>query len=86
MDHLDFIFQCFVHYSCVFYVQKCLLHAIWQISQLTFQKKRLLGPDHVQVFWKHKSIGNQAYDWLTKRVNQLEAWFPINLCFQNTYT
>ena len=58
MDHLDFIFQCFVHYSCVFYVQKCLLHAIWQISQLTFQKKRLLGPDHVQVFWKHKSIGN----------------------------
>ena len=24
-----------------------------------------LGPDHVQVFWKHKSIGNQASDWLT---------------------
>ena len=20
------------------------------------------GPDHVQVFWKHKSIGNQASD------------------------
>ena len=38
MVHLDFIFQCFVHYNCVFYVQKCLLHAIWQISQLTFQK------------------------------------------------
>ena len=28
-----------------------------------------LGPDHVQVFWKHKSIksiGNQAFDWLTR--------------------
>ena len=25
----------------------------------------VLGPDHVQVFWKHKSIGNQASDWLT---------------------
>ena len=24
------------------------------------------GPDHVQVFWKHKSIGNQASDWLTR--------------------
>ena len=23
-----------------------------------------LGPDHVQVNWKHKSIGNQASDWL----------------------
>ena len=37
-----------------------------------------LGPDHVQVFWKHKSIGN----WFTR---QSEAWFPIDLCFQNTY-
>ena len=25
-----------------------------------------IGPDHVQVFWKHKSIGNQDYDWLTR--------------------
>ena len=25
-----------------------------------------IGPDHVQVFWKHKSIGNQAFDWLTR--------------------
>ena len=34
-----------------------------------------LGPDHhVQVFWKHKSIGNQAYDWLTV------------LCFSKTLT
>ena len=23
------------------------------------------GPDHVQVFWKYKSIGNQTSDWLT---------------------
>ena len=23
------------------------------------------GPDHVQVFWKQKSIGKQASDWLT---------------------
>ena len=25
-----------------------------------------LGTDHVQVFWKHKSIENQASDWLTR--------------------
>ena len=25
-----------------------------------------LGLDHLQVFWKHKSIGNQASDWLTR--------------------
>ena len=47
--------------------------------------QRVSGPDHVQVFWKHKSIGNQASDWLTRYVNQSEAWFQIDLCFQNTY-
>ena len=25
-----------------------------------------VGPDHAQVFWKHKSIGNQASDWLIR--------------------
>ena len=45
----------------------------------------ILGPDHVQVFWKLNSIENQASDWLTRYVNQSEAWFPIDLCFQNTY-
>ena len=47
-----------------------------------------IGPDHVQVFWKHELIGKR------KSIgNQSEAWFPIDLCtyasngcFQNTCT
>ena len=41
------------------------------LCSLKFGVKRLprehgdQGPDHVQVFWKHKSIENQASDWLT---------------------
>ena len=27
---------------------------------------RYEGPDHVQVFWKYKSIGNQGSYWLTR--------------------
>ena len=41
-----------------------------------------LGPDHVQVFWKQKCFGNISQ---LETVNQSEAWFPIDLCFQNTY-
>ena len=50
----------------------------WSVTNFTIH----YGPDHVQVFWKHKSIGNQASDSLTY---QSEAWFPIDLCIQNTY-
>ena len=68
--------------ECVETAEKCevLLDLVHLAKSNQFQ-----GPDHVQVFWKHKSIGNQAYDWLTQRVNQSEAWFPIDLCFQNNH-
>ena len=61
--------------------------------QITLDKRADLGPDHVQVFWKHKSIGNISQletspliGWLARSTNQRpKALFPIDLCFQLNY-
>ena len=50
----------------------CILKVgTYQIYVILYRAKCILyfsitGPDHVQVFWKHKSIGNQTSDWLTR--------------------
>ena len=47
-----------------------------------------LGPDHVQVNWNDKSIGNISQLKTRPLIgwsSNSEAWFPINLCFQLTY-
>ena len=36
----------------------------WQMLPQKF-KEKYIGTDHVQVFWKHNLIGNQASDLLT---------------------
>ena len=74
--------QMFILYDLINFQMKMNILML-KINSATFL---LYGQDHVQVFWKHKSIGNQASDWLTHQVNQSEAWFPIDLCFQNTCT
>ena len=40
-----------------------------------------LRPDHVQVFWKHKSMRNQASDWLTRQVNRVAQKAKVDLKF-----
>ena len=45
-----------------FEFKKVQFHENW--SQFFLNKH--LGPNHVQEFWKHKSIGKQASDWLTR--------------------
>ena len=45
---------------------------LYLFFQNSLPQTTYLGMDHVQVFWKHKcflkhkSIGNQASDWLTR--------------------
>ena len=65
----------------------------WLVNQAS-QPIICLEPDHVNLFWKHNSIGNQEERdlWLVDLSSQpiREAWFqidlgmfPIRLCFQN---
>ena len=58
--------------TLAYYLLSLLLHSseIWGLCLMKSPSEMLqnlpyFGPDHVQVFWKHKSVGNQASDWLT---------------------